>query len=132
MFKSKNAIESYIFVLFIISVVMGLFLVFILGGIYGQDNINCNTVLFEVKNFCKKDSFLEFNIQNKWNSTLNFKINEKLDPLNYRVIPLENKDFRVFLENDYVTIIPIINVEGESYICNGKLQRINTEIIGKC
>lgn len=132
MLKSKTAMESYILALMIVSVVMGLFLVFILGGIYGQDNINCNSVVFEIKDFCKKDSSLQFNIENKWNSTLDFKINEKFDPLNYKISPSENKEIRILLGNDFVNVIPIIKVEGENFICNGKLQRMNTEIIGKC
>ena len=130
--KTKKGVESYIFVLFIVSVIMGLFLVFILDGIYGQDHANCNLLEFEMKDFCKNEKSLEFSIVNKWNSTLDFSINEKLDPQKYRVKSGKSSLITIIQEGDFLNVIPIIKVGNNNYVCNGRLQRVNTEIIGKC
>lgn len=133
MFKSKRAVESYILVLLIVSAVMGLFLVSILNGIYGNDNVNCNNVNFEVLDLCMDGKSFVFKIKNNGNESLDFTINDKTSPSDFRVLAYESRRINFIQERgDFLSFLPMIKVENGVSSCRGKLKSFDTNIIGKC
>ncbi len=133
MLNSNRALQGHIISLFLVSIIVGLLLSLTLTQIYGEDNQKCQEVLYEVKDICKKDSSVEFNLKNDYTSVLDFKINDKRDVLNYRLDSGEEKKLIVrMLDKNVLVLVPIIKDAGKNFECSGKVKKINTEVLIKC
>jgi len=133
MLKYKKAIQSYIYALVLVSLIMSVILTFTLQGIYGKDNINCNKVDFEIVNLCKKDSGVQFNLQNNGEIDFLFKLNDFYNPSEFRVSLNESKKF-IYNTKDAIKlkIVPIIKGSETNFECKSYTQTKNIEILGKC
>ena len=133
MLHSKKALQSHIFVLIIISIAMSVFLSVILTQIYGEDNIECKKISFEITNACKKDNSISFDIQNNYIAPIEYKVNGKRDILKYLVESKDKKKFFVVTkDNPVVSIVPLIKDSNNIFECRGKVKTINSEVLIKC
>lgn len=133
MLISKRGVQSYLFALGLVSIIIGLFLSFVLTGIYGEDNKFCKQVDYKISKACKRDTSVELLVQNNYNSTLEFKINGNRDILKYRLDAGEERVFYVLTKGVKVlTFLPIIKDGEKSFECNGKVKSINSEVLTKC
>jgi len=133
MFYNKKALESHIFILILVSIIMSIFLSVILTQIYGEDNINCKKISYDISNACKKGKSMSFDLQNNYINVVEYKINGKRDITKYLVNSKESKKFYILIKNSpVVTITPLIKDSGQIFECRGKVKSINSEVLIKC
>ena len=133
MFYSKKALQSYILILIIVSILMGLFLSIILTQIYGEDNVTCKQIKYEVSNACKKDNSIAFDVKNDYLNPIEYKVNGKRDITKYLVDSKKIRKFYVSTkDNSVVHITPLIKESNKIFECRGKVKSINSEVLIKC
>lgn len=127
----KKAMQSYMMILLIFSVIMTGFITFVIGSVYGVEHADCKLVDFEIRNMCKKSSSAQFNIDNNAQKGLSLKINGKKNS-EYFLPANSEKLFNAISENGKIELLPYIDYGGKTYECSGKVQKINAEVLTSC
>lgn len=127
----KKALQSYVIVMLIFSVIMSIFIILILVAVYGEEHEDCKLVDFEIVNMCNKGSATEFTIKNDAEKRLFLKINGKKSE-EYFLTTKTDKIFNILSEDGSIEVLPYIDYASKTYDCSGKVQKINTGVLTKC
>ena len=128
----KKAIQAYILALLIISSIMAVLLVSVISIVYTPDHSNCEMVEIEILNSCRDANIYKIEIMNNGDDVVRLNINGQ-DSIENILSPKTSKEFRINRrDGDRAVIIPAISEGGILYLCRGKTERIQTEIIGIC
>ena len=128
--KRKNAIASYILIIFFVSIFMTILLVIILGTIYVEDPQECNNLDFNLINICRTGKGIEFDVTNKANSILKFQINDVSDS-SYQVPPREMAHIKFYTDDTIFKVVPVVGFASQEKMCNSKTFNINKEEVIK-
>ena len=130
--SSKKAMQSYVFVILIVSLIMTVLITSILSSFFKNDPEQCKLIEYEIKNECNEKNGVTFLIKNSGNNKIDFEVNEQISD-NYRVGPLEDKNILFGTQDDVVKIIPYFtDLKGVVSRCEGKMSKINVERLLKC
>ena len=127
----KKAMQSYMMILLIFSVIMTGFIIFVIGSVYGVEHADCKLVNFEIRDMCKKGGSAQFNVDNNAQKGLFLKVNG-LKNSNYFLPANSEKLFNVLSNDGKVELLPYIDYAGKTYECSGKVQKINAEVLTSC
>lgn len=129
MISGRKAQNSYLIAIFILTVIMGTFLYYILDVFYGDEHEKCVYLEFEIEEICSRGNVVNVDIQNFGTSVFKFKINDEYSEENI-VLAGEKESFRT----DYgsVEILPVIDTGVEIKACKSKIKKYGETSIGKC
>ena len=131
-FNGKKGLESYIIVIVVLSLIMTSFIIIIIGQVYGEEHSDCKLIKFEIKNACKKGKGISFTVENIGDKIVNLNVNE-VKNIEYIVPVNSEKQFSVSIfEQPTVVLVPYLNYGEKIYICSGKTQKINSEVLISC
>lgn len=132
MFFSKQGVAPHLIVLGVVSVVMGLFLLLILSSFYQADPEKCETLSFEISDFCRNGNEVQVSVENLAESPLKIQINS-LFTEDYLVSELSKATLVYDAEGESeVRAIPLVNDGVETLQCRGKLKKAVVGEMGRC
>ena len=128
---AKKAMQSYMMILLIFSVIMTGFIIFVIDSVYGVEHADCKLVNFEITSMCKKGGSTQFNVNNNAQKALFLKVNS-VKKSDFFLPANSEKLFNAVPDDGKIELLPYIDYAGKTYECSGKVQKINAEVLTSC
>lgn len=130
MFDNKKGLQSYVFVLLLVSFLMAIFLFIIINKIYPEDDDRCFQMQYSIDNQCRLSDKFKISINNF--GSVYFELLVDGERNSYFVPVGEKTDITIVSSEDSIKIVPIIPF-GETYSqCNSQAQTLKKEVLIKC
>lgn len=124
---NKKAIESYLFLIFLVSLFMTFLIFFILSSVYVEDDIGCQNVDFQIIKKCKDSDKLKIKIKNTGQNVFSLKFDSTLIKTGDDIKINSIVDIIYLPKENIVEIIPYFQepLSNKINFCNGKKEKIN-------
>lgn len=131
--NSKKAIEGYIVVLLIVSLVSTVLIFFITEATFTSDPQRCDFVEYEFDVKCQNEAGYKASVTNSVGETVAFEIDGEIDEEKYVFKSKESEDLTVETSKSSTKIVPIIFDENnDAKRCLGKQKNANIEVLPVC